>query len=226
MASKTQKVITPENLGQGIAYNPQTKKWEVHFVSEAEIEQVQGYVEPQEDDEHYVAKECIKLRDRASGYMWDSCKSTLKDRAHDNYALYTNTDGTGFEDAKAMNEHNGGSQIDINFNEVETPTEIIESGVVKAPWIDVPYLETAVTLKFSGSGDTYHAGFGISPGWSETEFTPTRALSSSELKVVRDSLYAYSSDLTIRATVTVSDLDGSNAHSFTMETHHSTHGLI
>lgn len=81
MASKSQKVITPENLGQGIAYNPQTKKWEVHFVSEAEIEQVTNYVEPQEDDEHYVAKECIKLRDRASGYMWDSCKSTLKDRA-------------------------------------------------------------------------------------------------------------------------------------------------
>lgn len=81
MASKTQKVITPENLGQGIAYNPQTKKWEVHFVSEAEIEQVTNYVEPQEDDEHYVVKECIKLRDRASGYMWDSCKSTLKDRA-------------------------------------------------------------------------------------------------------------------------------------------------
>lgn len=141
----------------------------------------------------------------------------ISDRAHDNYALYTNTDGTGFEDAKAMNEHNRGSQININFNGVETPTEIIESGVVKAPWIDVPYLETAVTLKFSGSGDTYHTGFGIRPGWSETEFTPTRALSSSELKVVRDSLYAYSSDLTIRATVTVSDLDGSNAHSFTME---------
>lgn len=53
----------------------------MHFVSEAEIEQVTNYVEPQEDDEHYVAKECIKLRDRASGYMWDSCKSTLKDRA-------------------------------------------------------------------------------------------------------------------------------------------------
>ena len=81
MASKTQKVITPENLGQGIAYNPQTKKWEVHFVSEAEIEQVTNYVEPQEDDEHYVVKECIKLRDRTSGYMWDSCKPTLKDRA-------------------------------------------------------------------------------------------------------------------------------------------------
>ena len=81
MASKTQKVITPENLGQGIAYNPQTKKWEEHFVSEAEIEQVTNYVEPQEDDEHYVVKECVKLRDRASGYMWDSCKSTLKDRA-------------------------------------------------------------------------------------------------------------------------------------------------
>lgn len=81
MASKTQKVITPENLGQGIAYNPQTKKWEVHFVSEAEIEQVTNYVEPQEDDEHYVAKECVKLRDRASGYMWDSCKPVLKDRA-------------------------------------------------------------------------------------------------------------------------------------------------
>jgi hypothetical protein len=81
MASKTQKVVTPENLGKGITFNPQTKQWEVHFVSEAEIEQVQGYVEPQEDDEHYVAKECIKLRDRASGYMWDSCKSTLKDRA-------------------------------------------------------------------------------------------------------------------------------------------------
>nr|DAF06585.1 MAG TPA: hypothetical protein [Caudoviricetes sp.] len=81
MASKTQKVITPENLGQGIAYNPQTKKWEVHFVSEAEIEQVQGYVEPQEDDEHYVVKECVKLRDRTSGYMWDSYKAVLKDRA-------------------------------------------------------------------------------------------------------------------------------------------------
>lgn len=81
MASKTQKVIAPENLGQGITYNPQTKKWEVHFVSEAEIERVTNYVEPQEDDEHYVAKECIKLRDRASGYRWDSCKSTLKDRA-------------------------------------------------------------------------------------------------------------------------------------------------
>lgn len=81
MASKTQKVITPENLGQGIAYNPQTKKWEVHFVSEAEIEQVQGYVEPQEDDEHYVQRETIKLRDRTSGYVWDSYKSVLKDRA-------------------------------------------------------------------------------------------------------------------------------------------------
>lgn len=79
--ARSQKVITPENLGQGIAYNPQTKKWEVHFVSEAEIEQVTNYVEPQEDDEHYVVKECVKLRDRASGYMWDSCKATLKDRA-------------------------------------------------------------------------------------------------------------------------------------------------
>ena len=79
--ARSQKVITPDNLGQGIAYNPQTKKWEVHFVSEAEIEQVTNYVEPQEDDDHYVAKECVKLRDRASGYMWDSCKSALKDRA-------------------------------------------------------------------------------------------------------------------------------------------------
>lgn len=79
--ARSQKVITPDNLGQCFAYNPQTKKWEVHFVSEAEIEQVTNYVEPQEDDEHYVVKECVKLRDRASGYMWDSCKSTLKDRA-------------------------------------------------------------------------------------------------------------------------------------------------
>lgn len=79
--ARSQKVITPDNLGRGIAYNPQTKKWEVHFVSEAEIEQVTNYVEPQEDDEHYVAKECVKLRDRTSGYMWDSCKSVLKDRA-------------------------------------------------------------------------------------------------------------------------------------------------
>lgn len=79
--ARSQKVITPDNLGQGIAYNPQTKKWEAHFVSEAEIEQLPNYVEPQEDDEHYVAKECIKLRDRTSGYMWDSCKLTLKDRA-------------------------------------------------------------------------------------------------------------------------------------------------
>lgn len=62
-------------------YNPQTKKWDVHFVSEAEIEQVQGYVEPQEDDEHYVEREGIKLRDRASGFMWDSYKYVLKDRA-------------------------------------------------------------------------------------------------------------------------------------------------
>lgn len=81
MVSKTQKVITPENLGQGIAYNPQTKKWEVHFVSEAEIEQVTNYVEPQEDDEHYVEQEHMKLRDRTSGYMWDSWKAILKDRA-------------------------------------------------------------------------------------------------------------------------------------------------
>ena len=81
MATKTQKVITPENLGQGIAYNPQTKQWEVHFVSEAEIEQIANYVEPQEDDEHYVAREDIKLRDRTSGFMWDSYKSVLKDRA-------------------------------------------------------------------------------------------------------------------------------------------------
>ena len=29
----TLKVITPENLGQGIAYNPQTKKWEVNVES-------------------------------------------------------------------------------------------------------------------------------------------------------------------------------------------------
>ena len=81
MASKTQKVITPENLGQGIAYNPQTKKWEVHFVSEAEIEQVTNYVEPQEDDEHYVVRNSIMLRDRNSGYMWRSDKYELKDRA-------------------------------------------------------------------------------------------------------------------------------------------------
>lgn len=81
MASKTQKVITPENLGQGIAYNPRTKKCEVHFVSEAEIEQVTNYVEPQEDDEHYVQREEIKLRDRTSGFMRDSYKSVLKDRA-------------------------------------------------------------------------------------------------------------------------------------------------
>lgn len=80
MAEKL-KVITPQNLGKGIVFNPETKKWEVHFVSEAEIEQVTNYVEPQEDDEHYVEKECIKLRDRTSGYMWDSCKVTLKDRA-------------------------------------------------------------------------------------------------------------------------------------------------
>lgn len=81
MASKTQKVITPENLGQGIAYNPQTKKWEVHFVSEAEIEQVTNYVEPQEDDEHYVVRNSIMLRDRNSGCMWRSDKYELKDRA-------------------------------------------------------------------------------------------------------------------------------------------------
>lgn len=79
--ARSQKVITPDNLGQGIAYNPQTKKWEVHFVSEAEIEQVTNYVEPQEDDEHYVERETIKLRDRTSGYVWDSYKSVLKDRA-------------------------------------------------------------------------------------------------------------------------------------------------
>ena len=81
MQAKTQKVITPENLGQGIAYNPQTKKWEVHFVSEAEIEQVSNYVEPQDDDEHYVQREEITLRDRTSGYMWNANKAVLKNRA-------------------------------------------------------------------------------------------------------------------------------------------------
>lgn len=53
----------------------------MHFVSEAEIEQVTNYVEPQEDDEHYVQREEIKLRDRTSGFMWDSYKCVLKDRA-------------------------------------------------------------------------------------------------------------------------------------------------
>lgn len=53
----------------------------MHFVSEAEIEQVTNYVEPQEDDEHYIVREDIKLRDRTSGFMWDSYKSVLKDRA-------------------------------------------------------------------------------------------------------------------------------------------------
>lgn len=81
MASKTQKVITPKNLGQGIAYNPQTKKWEVHFVSEAEIEQVTNYVAPQEDDEHYVEIEKITLRDRTSGYVWEAFKHVLKPKA-------------------------------------------------------------------------------------------------------------------------------------------------
>lgn len=466
MASKTQKVITPENLGQGIAYNPQTKKWEVHFVSEAEIEQVTNYVEPQEDDEHYVAKECIKLRDRSSGYMWDSCKSILKDRAPardedttinteivtgngapyirifdvtsnidrtavagnyeyeqdlsrfnttkeyndfikgkkiklvtnkrfadslegkpmirsttleasypvmqerteertwsfansygyldvysgdqdhwdavyrsgkltiklitqesgkqpvetditntfdlssspdriaydhgvtdtnntnikiqfvpstvvveklgykiianfvnfdnggvpkprrapilsdltnirwepglsngdinwalnrggdfrliseravDNYKLYTNADGSKFEDAKAMNTHFKGSQIDVEFTSVETPTEIIENGTVKAPWIDVPYVETSVTLKYSGSSDTSHTGLGMHPGWLETGFTSTDNLSTNERKLVSDGIYMYSNDSNKRVNVTVSDLDGSNARSFTME---------
>lgn len=465
MASKTQKVITPENLGQGIAYNPQTKKWEVHFVSEAEIEQVSNYVEPQEDDEHYVAKECVKLRDRTTGYMWDSCKSTLKDRApardeeatinaeivvssgapyirvfdvtsnidgtgvagnyeyeqdlsrfsttkeyndfikdkkiklvttkrfaetlegkpmirsttleasypvmqdraeertwsftsadgyldvysgdqdhwdevyrsgkltiklitqesgkqpvetditssfdlytspnriayenngisdpstanikiqfvpstvvveklgykttanfvnfdngwvpkprrapilsdlrdirwepglsngdiswrlnggsefsllsnraYDFFAYRKTFDGAHFEDAKAMNEHYRGTEIDLEFTEVETPTETITDGTVKAPWIDLPYLDTAVTLKYSGSTDTSAAGFGIHPGWSHTEYTTTGTLNEFELKAVKNGLHAY--DLNVHANVTISDLDGSNAHTFTME---------
>lgn len=78
---KMQKVITPENLGQGIAYNPQTKKWEVHFASEAEIEQVPNYTPPEEDDEHYLEIASITLRDRTSGYMWGARKVTQKNRA-------------------------------------------------------------------------------------------------------------------------------------------------
>lgn len=81
MASKTQKVITPENLGQGIAYNPQTKKWEVHFVSEAEIEQVPNYQPPVADDDHYVDIERITLRDRTTGYVWEAVRHVLKPKA-------------------------------------------------------------------------------------------------------------------------------------------------
>ena len=81
MASKTQKVITPENLGQGIAYNPQTKKWEVPFVSEAEIEQVPNYQPPVADDDHYVDIERITLRDRTSGYVWEAVRHILKPKA-------------------------------------------------------------------------------------------------------------------------------------------------
>ena len=53
----------------------------MHFVSEAEIEQVQGYQAPREDDEHYVIREEIKLRDRSSGFMWDSYREVIKNRA-------------------------------------------------------------------------------------------------------------------------------------------------
>lgn len=81
MADQKLKVITPDNLGQGIVYNPASKQYEVHFVSEAEIEQVQGYAAPQEDDEHYVVREEIKLRERSSGFMWDSYREVLKNRA-------------------------------------------------------------------------------------------------------------------------------------------------
>lgn len=81
MASKTQKVITPENLGKGIAYNPQTKKWEVHFVSEAEIEQVPNYQPPVADDDHYVDIERITLRDRTTGYVWEAVRHVLKPKA-------------------------------------------------------------------------------------------------------------------------------------------------
>ena len=81
MSNNQIKVITPDNLGQGIVYNPQTKQYEVHFISEAEIEHVQGYQAPQEDDEHYVVREEIKLRDRSSGFMWDSYREVLKNRA-------------------------------------------------------------------------------------------------------------------------------------------------
>lgn len=81
MADQKLKVITPDNLGQGIIYNPASKQYEVHFVSEAEIEQVQGYQAPQEDDEHYVVREEIKLRERSSGFMWDSYREVLKNRA-------------------------------------------------------------------------------------------------------------------------------------------------
>lgn len=81
MPKQKMKVVTPDNLGQGIVYNPATKQFEVHFVSEAEIEQVQNYVDPQEDDERYLASQEIKLRDRNSGFMWTANKQILKDRA-------------------------------------------------------------------------------------------------------------------------------------------------
>ena len=81
MSNNQIKVITPDNLGQGIVYNPQTKQFEVHFISEAEIEQVQNYVDPQEDDEHYTVYETIKLRDRSSGFVWDANRRVVKNRA-------------------------------------------------------------------------------------------------------------------------------------------------
>lgn len=141
----------------------------------------------------------------------------ISERAVDNYKLYTNADGSKFEDAKAMNTHFKGSQIDVEFTSVETPTEIIENGTVKAPWIDVPYVETSVTLKYSGSSDTSHTGLGMHPGWSETEFTSADNLSTNERKLVGDGIYMYTNDSNKRVNVTVSDLDGSNARSFTME---------
>lgn len=77
----SQKVITPDNLGRVIAYNPQTKKWEVHFVSEAEIEQVTNYQPPVADDDHYVDIERITLRDRTTGYVWEAVRHVLKPKA-------------------------------------------------------------------------------------------------------------------------------------------------
>lgn len=79
--ARSQKVITPDNLGQGIAYNPQTKKWEVHFISEAEIEQVPNYQPPVADDDHYVDIERITLRDRTTGYVWEAVRHVLKPKA-------------------------------------------------------------------------------------------------------------------------------------------------
>lgn len=72
MAEKL-KVITPQNLGNGIKYNNETKQWE----SPDEYEHLDGYEFPVANDTHYVEERTAKFRHIKTGYIHEAKKVEL-----------------------------------------------------------------------------------------------------------------------------------------------------